>query len=572
MLSLQRPYHFGIVTGMVFGALFGLTTAGRASVASTGPTISTPTLAFQSLDWLGKVNPAPQLLAQQQQPRTALVIGNADYGAEDSLEGPTNDAQAMYEQLRALGFDVPPPLLNATKQEIEQALRDFAQRMRPGGMNVFYYSGHGVQVDGVNYLMPVGLAPTSSQVDVQYNAVRLDYVVAQMFSVVYDFNFLIIDACRNNPYYSRWGRPKGPGNEGLTSTRPPRGTMIAYAAEENEVAIDGEDDGYSPFTASLLNYLDQPGITIYDLLHNVQRDVETSTDGTQIPSWEGYPKDSAVALNPSTTATTLLNPVIQSSEPGSPVQPSDEPPPPPPDLQRSGTGRDSLLQLSDEPPPPSRALISAATGVNYQPLQDALAAGDFRLADQTTRNLMQRAAGRELEPWLTVQDLTDFSCEDLKVIDQLWLDYSDGKFGFSVQQQIYQRLGGTLGVHDSEILTRFGDEVGWRQNNTWLAYPDSTFSTSASRGHFPALGLAERTWTVPVGNGGSRIVPLWWLYLPVEPCRQGSLRASIFPEELFLPLHLQLGRRPGRKKARYYINIPLAKKRLAEDPSRRRLI
>ena len=90
----------------------------------------------------GRVSGSFSLLAQQQQPRTALVIGNADYGGEDSLESPTNDALAMYEKLQELGFDVPSPLLNATKQEMEQALRDFAQRMDEGGINVFYYSGH----------------------------------------------------------------------------------------------------------------------------------------------------------------------------------------------------------------------------------------------------------------------------------------------------------------------------------------------------------------------------------------------------------------------------------------------
>ncbi len=391
-------------------------------------------------------NTALQLLAQQRQSRTALIIANYDYEGDDNLDGPRQDAAAMYEKLKSLGFDVPPPVVNATRREMEDALRDFSGRMREGGINVFYYSGHGVQIDGVNYLMPVGLETTSSQVDVQFDAVRLDYVVAQMFSVVHDFNFLIIDACRNNPFYSRWGRPKGPGNQGLASTRPPRGTMIAYAAEENEVAIDGIDGEKSPFTASLLNYLAMPEMNIYQLLHSVQQRVEDITDGNQVPSWEGYPRSPDIALNPSPPVAARPTPTIVPLLP--PINASGNP------ISQTTLNRPS------EP-----TLISAATGVNYQPLQDALLAGDYRLANQVTENLMLQAARRETEGWFREEDLRNFSCDDLKIIDQLWLDSSDGKFGFSVQQQIYQSLGGTLGQYNRDIYQRFGDQVSWRNDD-----------------------------------------------------------------------------------------------------------
>jgi len=456
----------GIALCLTITALVGISPFIQTSAAEQAA--SSATDAVQASDWLRQHGLEPQLLAQQQQPRTALVIGNADYGGEDSLEAPDDDAQAMYEKLRELGFDVPPPLINATKQEMEQALRDFAQRMEEGGINVFYYSGHGVQIDGVNYLMPIGLSTDSSQVDVQYNAVRLDYVVGQMFSTVHDFNFLIIDACRNNPFYSRWGRPKGPGNQGLTSTRPPTGTMIAYAAEENEVAIDGEDTGNSPFTTSLLNYLGRPGFSIYDLLHSVRRDVETTTEGDQIPSWEGSPRD-IIALNPATTPTLQPSPPVQPAEPVTTPEPPIQPP------------------VSPQPAS-GPTLISAATGVNYQPLQEALAAGDFELADQTTYNLMVRAANREEPGWLRAEDVQNFSCEDLNIIDQLWLNNSDGKFGFSVQQQIYQRLGGTQGEYDADVWRSLGDEVGWRQDDRWLLYSQLNFGLDAPVGHLPGLG------------------------------------------------------------------------------------
>jgi len=229
---------------------------------------------------------APQL-AQQQQPRTALIIANYAYGGDDDLIGPRQDAAAMYEKLRSMGFDVPLPVTNATKQQMEQAMRDFVRRMRPGGANIFYYSGHGVQIGGANYLLPVGLAKDSVETDVIYNAVRLDYIVNQMQRVVSEFNFLIIDACRNTPFYRRWNRPKGSGSQGLALIAPPAGTMIAYAAEPGEVANDGDDK--SPFTASLLNYLGSSGITIYDMLHRTQEGVLSLTNQDQRPVWEGSP-------------------------------------------------------------------------------------------------------------------------------------------------------------------------------------------------------------------------------------------------------------------------------------------
>jgi len=435
----------------------------------------------------------PQLLAQHQQPRTALIIANYDYEGDDyDLVGPRQDAEDMYEKLKSLGFDVPPPVVNATKQEIDSALRDFGVRIQEGGINIFYYSGHGVQIDGVNYLMPVDLAATSSQVYVQYNAVRLDYVVSEMFYKAPDFNFLIIDACRNNPYYSRWGRPKGPGNQGLASTRPPRGTMIAYAAEENEVAIDGDGGNNSLFTASLLNYLQRSGLTIYQLLYEVQQEVEARTNGEQVPSWEGYPRYYDIALNPS----TLTAPPPTTASP--PVLPPAQPTPAP--------------QTPSPAPTTAPILISAATGVNYQPLRDALAAGDFRLADQATRNLMQQAAGRESEGWFREEDLRNFSCEDLKIIDQLWLDYSDGKFGFSVQQEIYQSLGGTS-EFNNDTWKRFGDQVGWRVNDNWLRYDDLTFSNGGVAGHLPLVLSSP--------NGGAHWISgvTGWSFLLGSACR-----------------------------------------------------
>lgn len=106
--------------------------------------------------------------------------------------------------------------------------------------------------------------------------------------------------------------------------------------------------------------------------------------------------------------------------------------------------------------------LVSARGVNYEKLRDLLAAGKWQEADQETANCMLKVARREKEGWLRVEDIDNFPCEDLRTIDQLWVKYSNGKFGFSVQKQIYQSLGGTR-QYDSKVWEAFCDTVGWRQ-------------------------------------------------------------------------------------------------------------
>ena len=128
----------------------------------------------------------------------------------------------------------------------------------------------------------------------------------------------------------------------------------------------------------------------------------------------------------------------------------------------------SSTQKIQQPPQYSASndvpLVSAR-GVNYEKLRDLLAAGKWKEADQETNSCMLKVARREKEGWLRIEDIDNFPCEDLRTIDQLWVKYSRGKFGFSVQKQIYQSLGGTR-QYDSKIWKAFGDRVGWRQGGS----------------------------------------------------------------------------------------------------------
>ncbi len=135
--------------------------------------------------------------------------------------------------------------------------------------------------------------------------------------------------------------------------------------------------------------------------------------------------------------------------------------------------------------------LISAKGVDYGKLDRLLASGKWQEADHETKNKMLEAAGRTEERWFRIPDIYRFPCEDLRTIDQLWVKYSNGRFGFSVQKRIYESLGGS-GEYDREIWEAFGDRVGWRVNNTWLYYQHLEFPTLAPEGYLPGvLGFGD---------------------------------------------------------------------------------
>jgi hypothetical protein len=129
------------------------------------------------------------------------------------------------------------------------------------------------------------------------------------------------------------------------------------------------------------------------------------------------------------------------------------------------------------------------TPVIFQNLESLLKAGKWRDADEETWGLMLKLTKREQEGWLRIEDVKNFPRQELRKMDQLWVKYSNGKFGFSVQKQIWLELGGKLdGEYDWDTFTKLGSRVGWRKNNEWLSYDSYTFSTNALPGHLPFEG------------------------------------------------------------------------------------
>jgi hypothetical protein len=212
------------------------------------------------------------------QPRRALLIGNAAY-ATGPLRNPVNDATDMATMLRRLGFDVT-LVRDADKPTLERAIGDFTRGVSPGSVGLFYFSGHGAQIDGLNYLLPVG-AEFTQPTDVKYHAVAADWILGRMDDTGMEVKLLILDACRNNPFGRSWSKAL---DRGLAVMDAPKGSLIAYATSPKKTAADGVGD-HSPYTARLLREISIPGRPIELVFKAVRLGVQQETQGEQTP-WE----------------------------------------------------------------------------------------------------------------------------------------------------------------------------------------------------------------------------------------------------------------------------------------------
>ncbi len=253
--------------------------------------------------------------AAAQQSRVALVIGNARY-AEAPLKNPVNDARAMAAALRARGFEV---LIreNATKQQMEAAVADFGEKLNENATGLFFYAGHGIQVQGRNYLMPVDARVVSEQ-RVRLEALDVDAVLDQMQAARSKVSMVILDACRNNPFERRFRSTGG----GLAQINAPEGTLIAYATAPGKVAADGEG-GNGLYTQEFLKALATPGLKVEDVFKQVRINVSRASDGQQIP-WEAssltgdfyFVPPTPVATAPASLDQAFWNAIKGSNAPG----------------------------------------------------------------------------------------------------------------------------------------------------------------------------------------------------------------------------------------------------------------
>jgi len=220
----------------------------------------------------------PSIVSAATEQRIALVIGNSAYSS-GPLKNPVNDATAMANQLQKLGFTV---ILkkDADLRGMEDALTDFGDRLKRGGVGLFFYAGHGLQVGGSNYLVPIG-ARMNRESDIKYETLDAGKILDEMANANNGLNIVILDACRDNPY-SRSFRNTARGLAIVSYA--PAGTVISYSTSPGNVARDG-DGRNSPYTEALLRYMKEPGLTIEQVFKGVRAKLGKETGGKQIP-WE----------------------------------------------------------------------------------------------------------------------------------------------------------------------------------------------------------------------------------------------------------------------------------------------
>ena len=226
--------------------------------------------------------------------RVALVIGNGKYsGGIGALTNPPNDAKMMAEKLGALGFQVI-KLVNGDQKAMKRAISDFGEALfkaGPEAVGLFFYAGHGVQIGGTNYLIPVG-AEIEREADAEIEAVSAGWILNQMEYAGNRVNIVLLDACRNNPLT----RSFRSGDRGLARMDAPTGTFIGYSTAPGEVAADGNGKN-SPYVSALSQELGQPGVPLEETFRNVRVRVMSDTGDQQVP-WDSSSLTGAFFFKP----------------------------------------------------------------------------------------------------------------------------------------------------------------------------------------------------------------------------------------------------------------------------------
>jgi caspase domain-containing protein len=212
--------------------------------------------------------------------RIALVIGNGAYQNVARLPNPANDARLIAGTLQRAGFTLVGggPQVDLDKAQFDKLIQQFGRQLPGADVALFYYSGHGMQVQGVNWLVPVDANPSSAK-DMDFQMVDASLVLRQMEDAGTKLNMVILDACRNNPFAIRGVRAAAGG---LGEMAAPEGTLISYATQPGNVALDG-DSGDSPYTVALAKAIERPGSDVFHVFNEVGLVVKQGTAGAQQP-------------------------------------------------------------------------------------------------------------------------------------------------------------------------------------------------------------------------------------------------------------------------------------------------
>lgn len=299
--------------------------------------------------------------------KLALVFGNGKYQSVPTLDNPANDAADLAQTLRGMGFEVIEKR-DATRQEMTDAVQAFSERIRSADVALFFYAGHGLQMNGENYLIPVD-AKIETPSDVRFKTINLGDIQQEMEGPG-RANIMILDACRNNPFADRLkanGRAlseRGLGRIDATGV----GSLIVFSTQPNNVALDGAQRN-SPFTSALLKHMATPGLEVRQMISKVRGDVLAATDQKQVP-WDnsslvgdvylaGPPKDEKPAVAVA-AATPVPTPAAQAVE----TPPVQRDAAPAPAAVANGPVAECEKLAAPAPPYATLAMIKAANLAN----------------------------------------------------------------------------------------------------------------------------------------------------------------------------------------------------------------
>src|SRR4051794_34303259 len=245
--------------------------------------------------------------------RVALVIGNSSYRNVAKLGNPANDAAAVAAMFKSAGFDAVESKLDVTVGELRKTLRDFGNKTRDADVAVVYYAGHGIELDGTNYLIPID-ATLETDTDVLDETLSLDRVLIAV-EPAKQLRLIILDACRDNPFAKNMKRTMASRaiGRGLAKVEPSSpNTVIAFAAKAGSTASDGTGKN-SPFAKALVDHLAKPGLDLQRAFRFVRDDVLKATNNAQEPytytslGGDDVPLVPAVSAKPAVAAPTPVD-------------------------------------------------------------------------------------------------------------------------------------------------------------------------------------------------------------------------------------------------------------------------
>jgi hypothetical protein len=247
--------------------------------------------------------------------RVAFVVGNGAYKNVTPLPNPPIDARAMAGVLRNVGFEVVEGT-DLTRGKMTEKLLDFGKKAEGADIALFFYAGHGIAVDGTNYLLPVD-ADIKSEMDVKLgSAINIDVTLDQTMSDA-KVKLVFLDACRDNPFAARLRSLKTTRSvnvqPGLAEMKSGEGTLIAFATGPGQTALDGQEGTNSPFTRALVANITKPGVEIQEAMTKVRAQVNEETDKGQLP-WGHTNLIGSVYLNP-----------VAAAKPGGPAEAPNTP-------------------------------------------------------------------------------------------------------------------------------------------------------------------------------------------------------------------------------------------------------